>query len=78
MNVVAEFLVEPFREGALGPHVTAAIDALEQSGLSVEIGPFGSSVSGEVRETLEAMTDALVAAIESGASRVSLNVTVES
>jgi uncharacterized protein YqgV (UPF0045/DUF77 family) len=58
VRVVAEFLVEPFREGALGPHVSSAIDAVESAGLSVDVGPFGSEVSGEADVVVEALAAA--------------------
>jgi uncharacterized protein YqgV (UPF0045/DUF77 family) len=76
MRVSAEFLVEPFREGALGPHVTAALDAIEAAGLTVDVGPFGSQVTGDVEVVLAALSAALRAAIDAGASRVNLNVSV--
>ncbi len=38
-----EFTVEPFVEGNPGPHVLAAVAAVEQHGIHVEFGPFGSS-----------------------------------
>jgi uncharacterized protein YqgV (UPF0045/DUF77 family) len=76
VRVNAEFLVEPFREGALGPHVTAAIAAVEATGLGVDVGPFGSHVSGEASITLPALADALRAALDAGATRVTMNVSV--
>jgi uncharacterized protein YqgV (UPF0045/DUF77 family) len=76
MRVSAEFLVEPFREGALGPHVTAALDTIEAAGLTVDVGPFGSQFAGEVEGVLAAMAAALRAALDAGASRVNLNVSV--
>lgn len=74
--VNVEFLVEPFREGALGPHVTAAIAAVEAAGLGVDVGPFGSQVSGEASIALPALADALEAALDAGATRVTINVSV--
>ena len=47
VSLEVEFTVEPFVEGAPGPHVQAAVTAAEQSGLAVEFGPFGTSVSGD-------------------------------
>lgn len=76
MRVVAEFFVEPFREGALGPHVSSAIDAAEATGLSVDVGPFGSQVSGDVDAVVVALGAAMRAAIDSGASRFTLNLSV--
>lgn len=76
MRVVAEFLVEPFREGALGPHVSSAIDAVEAAGLSVDVGPFGSEVSGDADVVVAAVAEAMRAALAAGASRFTLNLSV--
>ena len=38
-----EFTVEPFVEGNPGPHVRAAVAAVESLGATVEFGPFGST-----------------------------------
>jgi uncharacterized protein YqgV (UPF0045/DUF77 family) len=77
-SVRAEFSVFPFREGtAPPPHAQAAIDAVRAAGLDVEIGPFGTAVSGEVRTVLEALCRAEQAAVAAGASRVVVNLTVE-
>ncbi len=72
--LVAEITVEPFVEGAPGRHVTAAWDAARAVGLTVEHGPFGSTVAGEpdvVLATVDAMVRAAVAA---GATSVALQV----
>ena len=46
MALTVEFTVEPFVAGEPGPHVQAAIEAARRSGLAVDVGPFGTSVSG--------------------------------
>jgi len=38
--LTVEFTVEPFVDGEPGPHVQAAVDAAEASGLTTEFGPF--------------------------------------
>lgn len=38
-----EFTIEPFVEGQPGPHVLSAVAAVEDVGLEVEFGPFGSA-----------------------------------
>ena len=74
MTLRIEFTVEPFTEGAPGPHVHAAVEAARATGLTVDFGPFGSSVEGDDERVLAA-ADALVrAAVGAGASRVSLQV----
>ena len=47
VQITAEFTVEPFVEGAPGPHVLAAIQVAESAGLAVDVGPFGTTVVGE-------------------------------
>ena len=44
-NITIEFTIEPFTDGALGAHVSEAISAIEALGVSVDIGPFGSSLT---------------------------------
>jgi uncharacterized protein YqgV (UPF0045/DUF77 family) len=72
-----EFTIEPFVEGRPGPHVTAAIAAVEACGLDVEVGPFGSSVIVDltrVGAVIAALTDAAMA---NGATHVSVHVARE-
>ncbi|MGD2052375.1 MAG: thiamine-binding protein [Acidimicrobiia bacterium] len=76
-NCRAEFLVEPFEEGAPGPHVRAAIDAVAALGLAPEIGPFGTTVVGERDQVIAALQAMLEAAATHGATRVSLQFTGE-
>ncbi|QXC60220.1 thiamine-binding protein [Aquihabitans sp. G128] len=75
MPLVVEFTVEPFVEGSPGPHVRAAVDAAEASGLRVELGPFGTSVSGDDDAEVLATVDRVVrAAVGAGATRVLVQV----
>ena len=74
MSLVVEFTIEPFVEGDPGPHVRAAVEAAEQSGLTVDFGPFGTSVSGDDHAVLAAVDGILRAATAAGATRVSLQV----
>lgn len=74
MHVAAEFLVEPFSEGNPGPHVQAAVKAVTEAGLQVDIGPFGNTTSGPSEAVLGAVSSALEAALASGATRVSLSI----
>jgi uncharacterized protein YqgV (UPF0045/DUF77 family) len=71
----AEFLVEPFTEGAPGPHVVAAIDAVRRHGFDPDVGPFGTSIEGEAGEVIAALQTMLHDALTSGATRVSLQFT---
>jgi uncharacterized protein YqgV (UPF0045/DUF77 family) len=72
MSLVVEFTIEPFVEGEPGPHVRAAVEAAERSGLAVVFGPFGTSVTGEDDAVLDAVDRILRAATAAGATRVSL------
>ena len=67
-----EYTVEPFVEGAPGRHVTAALEAAGGTGLDVEFGPFGTTVAGADEDVLSAADRIVRAAIDAGASRVSL------
>ena len=71
----AEFTIEPFTEGDPGPHVKEPIHLAEQSGLDVEVGPFGTTVIGDQEKVFELVSNLVKTAIENGASRVSLQVT---
>jgi uncharacterized protein YqgV (UPF0045/DUF77 family) len=72
----AEFLVEPFEVGHPGAHVEAAFAAVRSLGFEPEIGPFGTTISGEPDLVMEAVKDLLDAATAAGASRVSIQVQV--
>ncbi len=70
-----EFVIEPFSDGDPGPHVRAGIEAIEAKGLSVSMGPFGSSVEGEVDSVAPAIDAMVQAAIRDGADRVLVEIT---
>lgn len=73
-QITVEFLVEPFVEGAPGPHVTASLDTLEREELAVEVGPFSTEVRGPLGPAADAVRDVIVAAIEHGATRIQFHV----
>ncbi len=73
-EIAAEFLVEPFVEDAPGSHVTAAIDAFTRHGLSAELGPFASCVTGEIDAMADAIADMIRAAMRNGATSIRLQV----
>ena len=75
IEVHAEFFVEPFVEGTLGPHVEQAIRSLESGGFVVEVGPFSSSTTGELVELAKSVESMLVRAFDAGATAVQLRVT---
>jgi uncharacterized protein YqgV (UPF0045/DUF77 family) len=67
-----EFTVEPFEDGSLGPHVEAALETLRGRSFEPEVGPFGNTVEGDVRSLFTAMGEAVTAALDAGATRISL------
>lgn len=73
-TVVVEFTIEPFVEGEPGSHVTSAIAAVEALGLSVELGPFGSSFVVSQSLVGDAVQALLTAAYAHGATHVNVNV----
>jgi uncharacterized protein YqgV (UPF0045/DUF77 family) len=73
-TVVVEFTVEPFIEGESGRHVTAAIAAVESLGLTVEVGPFGSSFASPETIVGDAVKALLDAAYANGATHVNVHV----
>jgi uncharacterized protein YqgV (UPF0045/DUF77 family) len=74
MEVRLEFTVEPFVEGAPGPHVQAAVAVARSHGLDPEMGPFATTVDGPVGEVLALLPVLVGAAVDAGASRVALAV----
>ena len=68
-----EFTIEPFVEGRPGPHVTAAIRAVEARGVDVELGPFGTSCSVPADAAGEVVGALTAAAVSNGATHVSLH-----
>ena len=76
MRLSVEFTIEPFVEGAPGPHVSAGNDAVRATGLDVEFGPFGSSAVGDAELVLAAVDQLCRAATAAGAERISLQLSV--
>jgi uncharacterized protein YqgV (UPF0045/DUF77 family) len=72
--LTVEFTIEPFVPGEPGPHVQAAVEAAERSGLAVDFGPFGTTVAGSDEAVLAAVDRILRAAVAAGATRISLQV----
>lgn len=74
MALDAEFTVEPYAEAAPGPHVRAALDVAEASGLPVDFGPFGTAVRGDDGRVLAVVDGVIRAALDAGATRVSVQI----
>jgi uncharacterized protein YqgV (UPF0045/DUF77 family) len=77
MELTAEFTTEPFEgEGTPPAHALAARDRLRSAGLEPEFGPLGTSVSGDRATVLAALGSMLDTALDAGADRITLQVTV--
>lgn len=75
MRVRAEVTTEPFHgEGELPDHVRAAADALRSAGLNPDLGPLGTSVTGDAAVVTTAMGTAAHDALDAGATRVSIQI----
>ncbi len=75
MRLVAEFTTEPFvGEGAAPAHAAETLRVVEESGLSCDFGPLGTSVSGADDVLLPLLVRVLATALAHGATRVSLQV----
>lgn len=73
-SITVEFTIEPFVEGAPGPHVTAAVAAAERLGATVEFGPFGTTLRATKSEVGSIVSALLDAAYANGATHVSIHV----
>lgn len=74
VRIRVELTVEPFTEGAPGPHVTSALDQLRARGLDIDVGPFGTTVEGEHAPILRSLEPAITASLANGATALSLHV----
>jgi uncharacterized protein YqgV (UPF0045/DUF77 family) len=76
MQVRVEFTTEPFHgEGdQLPAHVSAPADALRYAGLTPDLGPLGTAVAGSADAVLPALARALGAALDNGATRITVQV----
>jgi uncharacterized protein YqgV (UPF0045/DUF77 family) len=73
-RVRVEFTVEPFAEGAPGPHVLAAEEAVRARGLQPDVGPFGTALEAEPAEAVAALAALVEAALNQGATGVAVQV----
>jgi len=72
--LTVEFTIEPFVEAVPGPHVIAAVKAVEEYGLSVDFGPFGTSFAVPEDQVPEVVAALLRAAYANGATYVSVDI----
>ena len=69
-----EFTIEPWVEGGHPPYVVAAVSTAEDSGLDIDLGPFGTGVEGSPDQLYQLVPSVLEAAMAAGAERVSLQI----
>lgn len=69
-----EVFVEPFHENAPGPHVAAAVEALNGGGLTVDMGPFATEADGELQASIDAVATMLRASFAAGADAIQVRI----
>ncbi|MEZ0094734.1 thiamine-binding protein [Streptacidiphilus sp. EB129] len=74
MRLKVEFTTEPFALDGFPDHAKAARRAVDEAGLTVDVGPFGTSAEGEADDALAAVTRLLRDSLASGATRISVQV----
>ncbi|MGW1676879.1 thiamine-binding protein [Saccharopolyspora sp. NPDC002376] len=78
MMLRAEFTTEPFEgEGEPPAHAVAARDCLRAAGLEPDFGPLGTSIAGDRETLLPALAQVVETALNTGANRITLQVTVD-
>jgi len=75
VRLEAEFTSEPFHgEGSPPEHALAARDAAAEAGLDTDFGPLGTLARGDAKTLLEALPAITQAALDGGATQVTLQV----
>lgn len=73
---MVEFTTEPFELDGFPEHAKAARRVVDEAGLAVSVGPFGTSAEGDAEQALAAVTRLLRETLAAGASRISVQVSV--
>jgi uncharacterized protein YqgV (UPF0045/DUF77 family) len=71
-----EFSTEPFDLDGFPEHARTARRVVDEAGLSVDVGPFGTTAEGEAEPTLSAIDRLVRETLAHGATRISLQVSV--
>ncbi|TDT95836.1 uncharacterized protein YqgV (UPF0045/DUF77 family) [Streptomyces sp. 846.5] len=74
MRLKVEFTTEPFELDGFPDHAKAARRAVDEAGLTVDVGPFGTSAEGEATAALAAVDRLIRSTLASGATRISLQI----
>lgn len=69
-----EVLVEPFRENDPGPHVAAVLEAAAAAGLTADMGPFATTIDGDIDQLAGAIADMIRAGFSNGATAVQMRI----
>ncbi|HZD18934.1 MAG TPA: thiamine-binding protein [Actinomycetota bacterium] len=73
----AEFSIYPFVEGVFPEYVKGALEEAESSGLTVRIGPLGTSVEGSLEAVLDLVCRIQELAFRHGAKKVITSIGVD-
>ncbi|MGW8797432.1 hypothetical protein ACWGN9_10115 [Streptomyces sp. NPDC055775] len=77
MRLRVEFTTEPFDLDEAPAHALVAREVIQSAELdAVDVGPFGNTAEGDADAVLTAVDSLLRKALESGATRISLQVNV--
>ncbi|WP_173862021.1 thiamine-binding protein [Streptomyces sp. TLI_053] len=76
MRLMVEFTTEPFELDTFPPHAVAARKVVDEAGLDVAVGPFGTGAEGEADQVLAAVSKLLRESLDAGATRISVQVSV--
>ncbi|WP_425470101.1 thiamine-binding protein [Streptomyces tateyamensis] len=76
MRLMVEFTTEPFELVNFPDHAVAARKAVDEAGLAVSVGPFGTTAEGGAEQVLAAVTRLLHDTLDAGASRISFQISV--
>ncbi|MET8329055.1 hypothetical protein [Streptomyces sp. NPDC005181] len=77
MRLRVEFTTEPFDLDEAPAHAVVAREVIQSAELdAVDVGPFGNTAEGGADAVLTAVDSLLRKALESGATRISLQVNV--
>jgi len=74
VRLKVEFTTEPFELDGFPDHAKAARRAVDEAGLTVDVGPFGTSAEGEAEAVLAAVARLLRDGLTEGATRISIQV----
>ncbi|MDQ0311731.1 thiamine-binding protein [Kitasatospora herbaricolor] len=76
MRLMVEFTTEPFELDTFPEHAVAARRVVDEAGLAVAVGPFGTGAEGEAQQVLDAVTKLLRETLDAGATRISVQLSV--